>query len=72
MLRLRLKSTKITLTTGYMIERLVSGMRDINNLEIIMNTYIMIALPFLTMIIFGAVGLTADLLITKYLNTEIK
>ena len=54
-----------------MIERQVSGMRDINNLEIIMNTYIMIALPFLTMIIFGAVGLTADLLITKYINTEV-
>ena len=45
-------------------------MRDINNLEIIMNAFTMIAMPFLTMIIFGAVGLTADLLITKYANTE--
>lgn len=36
-----------------------------------MNTFTLIALPFLTMIIFGAVGLTADLLITKYLNTEV-
>jgi len=35
-----------------------------------MSTFMMIASPFLTMIIFGAVGLTADLLITKYLNTE--
>ena len=36
-----------------------------------MNTFTLIALPFLTMIIFGAVGLTADLLITKYINTEV-
>lgn len=36
-----------------------------------MNTYLMIATPFLTMMIFGAVGLTIDLLITKYINTEV-
>jgi hypothetical protein len=54
-----------------MTKRQVSGTKDINNLEIIMNTFLMIALPFLTMIIFGAVGLTADLLITKYINTEV-
>ena len=37
-----------------------------------MNTFTMIAMPFLTMIIFGAVGLIADLLITKYANTQNK
>tara|TARA_B100000767_G_scaffold266337_1_gene283535 strand:+ start:687 stop:827 length:141 start_codon:yes stop_codon:yes gene_type:complete len=46
-------------------------MNDINNLEINMDLFIMIASPFLAMILFGVVGLTADLLITKYLNTEV-